>query len=101
VIDPASDWPLFAENARELLTVSKVGVMSGCWTSVSRKSVLPVIKELNGLLFYPVQYDDEEWSKIKRDVLASGAAGKKVGVISTSNSDATIGFHQELAAAGV
>ena len=56
VVDPASDWPLFAEKARELLTVSKVDVMFGCWTSVSRKSVLPVIEELNGLLFYPVQY---------------------------------------------
>ena len=56
VVDPASDWPLFAEKARELLTVQKVDVMFGCWTSVSRKSVLPVIEELNGLLFYPVQY---------------------------------------------
>ena len=55
VVDPASDWPLFAEKARELLTVQKVDVMFGCWTSVSRKSVLPVIEELNGLLFYPVQ----------------------------------------------
>ncbi len=52
VVDPASDWPLFAEKARELLTVSNVDVMFGCWTSVSRKSVLPVIEELNGLLFY-------------------------------------------------
>ena len=60
VVDPASDWPLFAEKARELLTVSKVDVMFGCWTSVSRKSVLPVIEELNGLLFYPVQYEGEE-----------------------------------------
>ncbi|MDB5658228.1 MAG: urtA, partial [Cypionkella sp.] len=63
VVDPASDWPLFAEKARELLTVSKVDVMFGCWTSVSRKSVLPVIEELNGLLFYPVQYEGEESSK--------------------------------------
>lgn len=101
MVDPAADWPLFAEKAPELLTVSKVGVMFGCWTSMSRRSVLPVIKELNGLLFYPVQHDGEEWSTIVRNVLASGAAGKKVGVISTSNSDATIGFHQELAAAGV
>ena len=53
VVDPASNWPLFAEKARELLTVSKVDVMFGCWTSVSRKSVLPVIEELNGLLFLP------------------------------------------------
>ena len=63
VVDPASNWPLFAEKARELLTVSKVDVMFGCWTSVSRKSVLPVIEELNGLLFYPVQYEGEESSK--------------------------------------
>ena len=60
VVDPASDWPLFAEKARELLTVHKVDVIFGNWTSVSRKSVLPVIEELNGLLFYPVQYEGEE-----------------------------------------
>lgn len=175
VVDPASDWPLFAEKARELLTVSKVDVMFGCWTSVSRKSVLPVIEELNGLLFYPVQYEGEEssknvfytgaapnqqaipatdyfldelgvqkfallgtdyvyprttnnilesyliskgipkedifvnytpfghsdWSKIVADVVALGADGKKVGVISTINGDANIGFYKELAAAGV
>ena len=175
VVDPASDWPLFAEKARELLTVQKVDVMFGCWTSVSRKSVLPVIEELNGLLFYPVQYEGEEssknvfytgaapnqqaipatdyyleelgvekfallgtdyvyprttnkilnqylidkgipesdifvnytpfghsdWSKIVSDVVALGADGKKVGVISTINGDANIGFYKELAAAGV
>ena len=175
VVDPASDWPLFAEKARELLTVQKVAVMFGCWTSVSRKSVLPVIEELNGLLFYPVQYEGEEssknviytgaapnqqaipatdyfleelgiekfallgtdyvyprttnnileaylkskgiaaedifvnytpfghsdWSKIVADVVALGADGKKVGVISTINGDANIGFYKELAAAGV
>jgi urea transport system substrate-binding protein len=175
VVDPASDWPLFAEKARELLTVSKVDCMFGCWTSVSRKSVLPVIEELNGLLFYPVQYEGEEssrnvfytgaapnqqaipavdyflnelgitkfallgtdyvyprttnnileaylkskgiaaedifvnytpfghsdWSKIVADVVALGADGKKVGVISTINGDANIGFYKELAAAGV
>ncbi len=175
VVDPASDWPLFAEKARELLTVSNVDVMFGCWTSVSRKSVLPVIEELNGLLFYPVQYEGEEssknvfytgaapnqqaipatdyfleelgvekfallgtdyvyprttnnilesyliskgipkedifvnytpfghsdWSKIVADVVALGADGKKVGVISTINGDANIGFYKELAAAGV
>ena len=175
VVDPASDWPLFAEKARELLTVDKVDVMFGCWTSVSRKSVLPVIEELNGLLFYPVQYEGEEssknvfytgaapnqqaipatdyflnelgvqkfallgtdyvyprttnnileayliskgiakedifvnytpfghsdWSKIVADVVALGADGKKVGVISTINGDANIGFYKELAAAGV
>ena len=175
VVDPASDWPLFAEKARELLTVNKVDVMFGCWSSVSRKSVLPVIEELNGLLFYPVQYEGEEssknvfytgaapnqqaipatdyflnelgvkkfallgtdyvyprttnkileayliskgipkedifvnytpfghsdWSKIVADVKALGADGKKVGVISTINGDANIGFYKELAAAGI
>ena len=175
VVDPASDWPLFAEKARELLTVQKVDVMFGCWTSVSRKSVLPVIEEINGLLFYPVQYEGEEssknvfytgaapnqqaipatdyfleelgvekfallgtdyvyprttnkilnqylidkgipesdifvnytpfghsdWSKIVADVVALGADGKKVGVISTINGDANIGFYKELAAANI
>lgn len=175
VVDPASDWPLFAEKARELLTVHEVDVMFGNWTSVSRKSVLPVIEELNGLLFYPVQYEGEEssrnvfytgaapnqqaipatdyfleelgvekfallgtdyvyprttnnileaylqskdidpsdifvnytpfghsdWSKIVADVVALGAEGKKVGVISTINGDANIGFYKELAAAGI
>jgi urea transport system substrate-binding protein len=175
VVDPASDWPLFAEKARELLTVHEVDVIFGNWTSVSRKSVLPVIEELNGLLFYPVQYEGEEssknvfytgaapnqqaipatdyfleelgvekfallgtdyvyprttnnilesylvdkgiaeedifvnytpfghsdWSSIVADVVALGADGKKVGVISTINGDANIGFYKELAAAGV
>ncbi|WP_050601989.1 urea ABC transporter substrate-binding protein [Ruegeria sp. 6PALISEP08] len=175
VVDPASDWPLFAEKARELLTVHEVDVIFGNWTSVSRKSVLPVIEELNGLLFYPVQYEGEEssknvfytgaspnqqaipatdyfleelgvekfallgtdyvyprttnnilesylkqkgiadadifvnytpfghsdWSKIVSDVVALGEDGKKVGVISTINGDANIGFYKELAAAGV
>ena len=71
VVDPASDWPLFAEKAKELLTVQKVDVVFGCWTSVSRKSVLPVFEELNGLLFYPVQYEGEESSK---NVFYTGAA---------------------------
>jgi len=71
VVDPASDWPLFAEKARELLEVHKVDVVFGNWTSVSRKSVLPVIEELNGLLFYPVQYEGEESSK---NVFYTGAA---------------------------
>ena len=175
VVDPASDWPLFAEKARELLTVHDVDVIFGNWTSVSRKSVLPVIEELNGLLFYPVQYEGEEssknvfytgaapnqqaipatdyfleelgvekfallgtdyvyprttnnilesylkakgiaeedifvnytpfghsdWSKIVADVVALAADGKKVGVISTINGDANIGFYKELAAAGI
>ena len=175
VVDPASNWPLFAEKARELITVQKVDVMFGCWTSVSRKSALPVLEELNALLFYPVQYEGEEssknvfytgaapnqqaipatdyyldeigvkkfallgtdyvyprntnkilkqyiidkgipesdifvnytpfghsdWSKIVSDVVSLGADGKKVGVISTINGDANIGFYKELAAAGV
>ena len=71
VVDPASNWPLFAEKTRELLTKDKVDVIFGCWTSVSRKSVLPVIEELNGLLFYPVQYESEESSK---NVFYTGAA---------------------------
>jgi len=71
VVDPASNWPLFAEKARELLAVSKVDVTFGCWTSVSRKSVLPVFEELNGLLFYPVQYEGEEQSK---NIFYTGAA---------------------------
>jgi len=71
VVDPASDWPLFAEKARELIKKEKVAVIFGCWTSVSRKSVLPVVEELNGLLFYPVQYEGEESSK---NVFYTGAA---------------------------
>lgn len=71
VVDPASNWPLFAEKTRELMTKEKVDVIFGCWTSVSRKSVLPVIEELNGLLFYPVQYEGEESSK---NVFYTGAA---------------------------
>src|SRR5689334_15495018 len=63
VVDPASNWPLFAEKARDLLAKDKVAAVFGCWTSVSRKSVLPVFEELNGLLFYPVQYEGEESSK--------------------------------------
>jgi len=71
VVDPASNWPLFAEKARDLLEVQKVAAVFGCWTSVSRKSVLPVFEELNGLLFYPVQYEGEESSK---NVFYTGAA---------------------------
>ena len=174
--DPASDWPLFAERARELLTVNEVDVIFGAWTSVSRKSVLPVLEELNGLMFYPVQYEGEEssrnvfytgaapnqqaipavdyyleelgvevfalsghrttstrarrtafssntcstrasrrktsssttrpsgksdWSSIVADVVALGAGGQQVGVISTINGDANVGFYAELAAQGV
>ena len=175
IVDPASDWPLFAEKARELLTVEEVDVIFGSWTSVSRKAALPVLEELNGLMFYPVQYEGEEssknvfytgaapnqqaipatdyfleelgvekfallgtdyvyprttnrileqylkdngiaeedifvnytpfghsdWSSIVADVVELGADGKKVGVISTINGDANIGFYKELAAAGV
>ncbi|MEP7306856.1 MAG: urea ABC transporter substrate-binding protein [Acidobacteriota bacterium] len=71
VVDPASDWPLFAEKARGLLEKDKVAVVFGCWTSVSRKSVLPVFEKDNGLLFYPVQYEGEESSK---NVIYTGAA---------------------------
>ncbi len=71
VVDPASNWPLFAEKARELLQVHKVDATFGCWTSVSRKSVLPVFEELNGMLFYPVQYEGEEESK---NIFYTGAA---------------------------
>ncbi len=71
VVDPASDWPLFAEKARELISVDKVAAVFGCWTSVSRKSVLPVFKELNSILFYPVQYEGEE---SERNVFYTGAA---------------------------
>jgi urea transport system substrate-binding protein len=71
VVDPASDWPLFAEKARELIQKDKVAAVFGCWTSVSRKSVLPVFKELNSILFYPVQYEGEE---SERNVFYTGAA---------------------------
>lgn len=71
VVDPASNWPMFAEKTRELLTGKKVDVIFGCWTSVSRKSALPVLEELNGLMFYPVQYEGEESSK---NVFYTGAS---------------------------
>ncbi len=71
VVDPASNWPLFAEKARELIEKEKVDVVFGGWTSVSRKSMLPVFEELDGLLFYPVQYEGEESSK---NVFYTGAA---------------------------
>lgn len=71
VVDPASNWPLFAEKTRQLITQDKVDVIFGCWTSVSRKSALPVLEELNSLLFYPVQYEGEELSK---NVFYTGAA---------------------------
>ena len=71
VVDPASDWPTFAEKARELISVDKVAAVFGCWTSSSRKSVLPVFEELNSILFYPVQYEGEESSK---NIIYTGAA---------------------------
>ncbi|MFO1143886.1 MAG: urea ABC transporter substrate-binding protein [Amaricoccus sp.] len=71
VVDPASNWPLFAEKARELISADHVAVVFGCWTSVSRKSVLPVFKELNSILFYPVQYEGQE---SERNVFYTGAA---------------------------
>jgi urea transport system substrate-binding protein len=71
VVDPASNWPLFAEKARELISKDKVAAVFGCWTSVSRKSVLPVFKELNNILFYPVQFEGEEG---ERNVFYTGAA---------------------------
>ncbi len=71
VVDPASNWPLFAEKAKQLIGQDKVVAVFGCWTSVSRKSVLPVFEEMNGLLFYPVQYEGEELSK---NVFYTGAA---------------------------
>jgi urea transport system substrate-binding protein len=80
VVDPASNWPLFAEKARELLTKDKVAVTFGCWTSVSRKSVLPVFEELNGLLFYPVQYEGEESSY---NVFYTGAAPNQQAIPAT------------------
>src|SRR6516164_8176956 len=71
VVDPSSNWDLFAEKARDLLAKDKVAVVFGCWTSASRKSVLPIFEELNGLLFYPVQYEGEESS---RNIFYIGAA---------------------------
>src|SRR5437588_10228671 len=82
VVDPASNWPLFAEKARELITKNKVSVVFGCWTSVSRKSVLPVFKELNSILFYPVQYEGEE---SERNVLYTGAAPNQQAIPAADN----------------
>jgi urea transport system substrate-binding protein len=80
VVDPASNWPLFAEKARQLITQDKVAVVFGCWTSVSRKSVLPVFKELNHLLFYPVQYEGEE---LEKNVFYTGAAPNQQAIPAT------------------
>lgn len=80
IVDPASNWPLFAEKARQLITQDKVAVVFGCWTSVSRKSVLPVFKELNNLLFYPVQYEGEE---LEKNVFYTGAAPNQQAIPAT------------------
>ncbi|CAN5293181.1 urea ABC transporter substrate-binding protein [soil metagenome] len=80
VVDPASNWPLFAEKARQLISQDKVSVTFGCWTSVSRKSVLPVYKELNSLLFYPVQYEGEE---LEKNVFYTGAAPNQQAIPAT------------------
>jgi urea transport system substrate-binding protein len=175
VVDGASDWPIYAERTRELLTVEEVDVIFCCWTSSSRKAILPVVEELGGIVFYPVQYEGEEsslnvfytgaapnqqaipavdyfleelgvesfallgtdyvyprttnrileqylldagipqenifvnytpfgqsdWSSIVADVVALGESGQQVGVISTINGDANVGFYNELAAQGV
>lgn len=80
VVDPESDWPLFGEKARELLVDHNVVSIFGCWTSVSRKNVLPAVEELNGLLFYPVQYEGEESSK---NVFYTGAAPNQQAIPAT------------------
>ncbi len=80
IVDPASNWPLFAEKARQLISQDKVSVVFGCWTSVSRKSVLPVFKELNSLLFYPVQYEGEE---LEKNVFYTGAAPNQQAIPAT------------------
>jgi len=99
VVDPASNWPLFAEKTRELIAQEKVDVIFGCWTSVSRKSVLPVIEELNGLMFYPVQYEGEESSK---NIFYTGAApNQQAAVVSTVNGDANVPFYKELGNQGI
>jgi urea transport system substrate-binding protein len=80
VVDPASNWPLFAEKARQLVSQDKVAVVFGGWTSVSRKSMLPVFKELNSLLFYPVQYEGEE---LEKNVFYTGAAPNQQAIPAT------------------
>ena len=80
VVDPASNWPLFAEKARQLIAQDKVAAIFGCWTSVSRKSVLPVLDELNGLLFYPVQFEGQEENK---HVVYTGAAPNQQAIPAT------------------
>ncbi|MDD2676169.1 MAG: transporter substrate-binding protein, partial [Methylacidiphilaceae bacterium] len=80
VVDPASNWPLFAEKARQLIAEEEVAAIFGCWTSVSRKSVLPVLDELNGLLFYPVQFEGQEENK---HVVYTGAAPNQQAIPAT------------------
>ena len=82
VVDPASDWPLFAEKARELVQKEKVSAIFGCWTSVSRKSVLPVVEELNSILFYPVQYDLVSFEEHALDRSSGSRAMAYVGILS-------------------
>src|SRR5258705_1185205 len=82
VVDPASNWPLFAEKSRQLITQDKVAVVFGCWTSVSRKSVLPVFKEPNSLLFYPVQCEGEE---LEKNVFYTGAAPNQQAIPATES----------------
>ncbi|UKJ72150.1 urea ABC transporter substrate-binding protein [Azospirillum brasilense] len=91
VVDPASNWPLFAEKARELVSKDKVAAVFGCWTSVSRKSVLPVFEELNSILFYPVQYEGEESS---RNVFYTGAAPNQQAIPAVDYLAATEGVQR-------
>src|SRR6202795_116304 len=92
VVDPASNWPLFAEKARQLITQEKCAVVFGCWTSVSRKSVLPVFEELNGLLFYPVQYEGEEMSP---NVFYTGAAPNQQALLAARHRLRLPAHHQQ------
>ena len=89
VVDPASNWPLFAEKAKQLIGQDKVVVTFGCWTSVSRKSVLPVYEEMNSLLFYPVQYEGEELSK---NVFYTGAAPNQQAIPAVPGAHAAPGI---------
>ena len=91
VVDPASDWPLFAEKARELISGSGAAAVFGCWTSVSRKSVLPVFEELNNILFYPVQYEGEE---SQRNVFYTGAAPNQQAIPAVDYLAATEGVER-------
>src|SRR5205823_3999856 len=104
VVDPASNWDLFAEKAKQLLLQDKVAVVFGCWTSVSRKSVLPVFENNNGLLFYPVQYEGEECSK---NVFYTGACPNQQLIpgaeylMSKEGGDSNVPFYKEFANQGL